>query len=478
MWEEEYPLPGYQSVTERFVTWQFLGLGIISTWLFAGDVTGGYAVCAAISAITIFFYFFLGREPVIPGSERQAYLLQWSLLPFALFIIWVIGQFSPAIRPMYIGDTVYLQFDPPPHPWPITGLPWSQIIYALYVSTLQLASIGIVAVVVSRHAVARVLWLLFLNAIVLALVGGITTIMRWEKILATFTPAQPDFFSMFPSGHQWAAFGLFWVVVGFGMLFHIKRRGNWRSLLENKGIWLIGGWLLIIWSVYETGAPVHRFLLGVALGLMSLRVGTALIRHLRTGVFSVLLGALFSLAGLALTASAAIYFVNELFAAQTDETLMPFGVPLAVHEALWRDAWSLFMERPLFGWGAGSFSEVFVFHQQVDLGNAIYSSPQSDLLRGLVEHGAAGVLLWLAFPVSLAFAFARLKTRGALSHYLWAGATLLALLGVVTQPFMSPANMVCFFMALPMAYKWSEAPKTGTGLFKPRKPKQRKNHHA
>jgi len=467
VWEEEYPTPGFQSVTERFVTWQIIGLGLASTWFLGGDFAAGYAICGAIGAITVFFYFFLGQEPIVPTSERRAYLLRWSLAPLALFVIWVAGQASPTIGEIEIGQSVFLTPSPADHPWPVTGIAGNNAIYLLAHCFLLLCSIGIVATLVSRHAVAHILWTLFINAMVLAAIGGISVIMRWDKILGTLTPPQQHFFAIFPAAHQWSAFGLFWVIVGFGIIFNLKQNLKLTRLLEHNGGWLVGGWILLIWSVYHTGAPIHRFLLGLTLGTLITLVGLTLIRRSGRSFVSVLGGAVGATIGLAVLGFSIVYLFQQVVAAQTDPDHTILGIPIKVQAALWRDAWALFLERPLFGWGAGSFPEVFSLRQQIDLGSQRYVSPHSDLLRALVEFGVVGVSIWLAYPVSIALAFTRLRAPGKISRYLWAAIAVLGLLAMVSQPLSSPANLVCLLVAIPAAYKWAEAPITKTGALNP-----------
>jgi len=465
VWEEEHPVPGYQAVTERYVVWQFVGLGVASSWLAAAEFAGGYATCAAIAAITVFHYLFLTREPIIPAADRRRHLLLWSLAPLALFGIWLVGQFFPSIHNFTSGDETFLTPSAPPAPSPTTGLPWRDTLFALYAPLMLLSSMGFTAAIVSRFAVARILWLLFFNAIILAAAGAIVWFMRWQKILGFLTPTQENFFSAFPSGSQWAAFALFWVIVGFGVLFHLKRRRRWFSLLEHNGGWLLLGWALLVWSVYETGAPIHRSLLGLTFGVIGLMAGFTLVRRKRNRLVSGLLGLLLGLAGFALTITTAAFFAQELNQALEDPAREPFGAPFGIQTALWRDAWSLFLERPWFGWGAGSFSEVFLFHQQVDLGDEVYESPHSDFLLALVEFGLVGVVVWLLYPVAMLVAYFRLRSGSMLSRYLWAGAAVLGLLSLVSQPLSSPANLACFFLAFPAACKWTEAPVTKTALF-------------
>lgn len=457
MWEEEYPLPGYQSSTESYITAQFIAMGLLSSWLLAGDFVGGPAIAGAVGALSLFMYFFYKREGAISTSGGRRTFRRWLLVPIAMIVIWAVAQFQPVIGSMKIGDSEYRHLAQLETWGPVTstvGAHWTTLLYPCFI---MMSAVGLVAFTQSQFAISRILMTLTKSAMILALLGAIGAVLHWQKILTFITPAQDNFFSIFPEGRQWSAFALFWTVVGFGVLMHLKRRNNWKSLFTQNGFWLVIGWFLLAGSVYWTGAPVHRFLLGVGVGLLMLSTGLAMTGKGRTGALSALIGVLLALGGLALAGYSVFYFGNAFTAAQTETAREPFGIPWEVQTALWRDAWTLFEQRPLFGWGAGSFADVFAFHQQIDLNDGFYTSPHSDALRALVEYGAVGVTLWLLFPLSLMIRFTRLRVHRHLSHYLWAGATLLAILALVSQPLSTPATFVSLWMGLAMAYQWSHA---------------------
>jgi len=457
VWEEEYPLPGYQTSTENYVAAQFIGLGLFSSWMVAGDFPGGPAIAASIGALSLFFYFFYSREGAISTTAGKRYFRRWSLVPIIVCIIWSVSQFQPVISSFNIGEREYLHLVDRSTAGPVTSITGAHWTTLLYPCLIMLGAVGLVAFTQSQHAIARILMVLSKSAMILAAIGAIGAVFHWKKILTFITPAQENFYSVFPTGHQWSAFALFWTVVGFGVLLHVKRRNNWRSLLSQGGVWWIIGWLLLAGSVYWTGAPVHRFLLGVGVGLLMLSTGAAMAGKARSGVLSALIGAILGLAGLGLTGYSFLYFASVFNDAQTNVATAPFGIPWEIQTALWRDSWALFEQRPLFGWGAGSFADIFPFQQQIDLNEGHYISPHSDLLQGLVEYGVIGMALWLLFPLGLMVQFVRLSVRRRLSHYLWGGATLLALLAFVSQPLSTPATYVSLWIGLAAAYKWSQA---------------------
>lgn len=434
-----------------------IGLGLLSSWLLAGDFAGGAPIAGAVGALSIFMYFFYKREGAISTSGGKRIFRRWLFVPIAMVVIWSMSQFHPVLGALHIGDRSYIHLIENDTWAPVTslrGMNWTTMLYPCFI---MMSAVGLIAFTQSQFALQKVLNTLTMSAMILAAIGAVGAVLHWRKILTYITPAQSDFYAVFPSGHQWAAFALFWTVVGFGVLMHVRRRGTWKSLFAKNGVWWILGWFLLAGSVYWTGAPVHRFLLGVGLGLLMLATGVGLAGRGRTGAISVLVGLILGAAGLALTGFSVFTFASTFTEAQANTGMSPFGIPWEVQSALWRDAWALFEQRPVFGWGAGTFSDVFPFQQQIDLHHSHYASPHSDLLKALVEYGAVGVALWLLFPLALLIQFARLSVHRRLSHYLWGAATLLALLALVSQPLSTPANFVCIWLGAAMAYQWSNA---------------------
>ncbi|MBK1645059.1 hypothetical protein CKO25_10420 [Thiocapsa imhoffii] len=106
-----------------------------------------------------------------------------------------------------------------------------------------------------------------------------------------------------------------------------------------------------------------------------------------------------------------------------------------------------------FGSGPGTFSDVFVLYQPIELGRWFVNYAHNDYLQTLFEMGLVGLVLMVMFLVLYMAQWPRLVTRQAWSRYrslqIGAGiAILLVLLHSLTDNNLrNPANMAYFAMA-------------------------------
>jgi O-antigen ligase len=128
---------------------------------------------------------------------------------------------------------------------------------------------------------------------------------------------------------------------------------------------------------------------------------------------------------------------------------------LGSRSVLYHDTWRMARERPLFGWGMGSFPSVFGLYNsqesKVDHLPVIYHDAHSDWLQSLAELGLAGTAL-LAAAVALPLrAVRRLKVASIPFFLLW-GCVLVGAYALIEFPFGNVAVVLgwwlCFFAAV------------------------------
>lgn len=98
--------------------------------------------------------------------------------------------------------------------------------------------------------------------------------------------------------------------------------------------------------------------------------------------------------------------------------------------ALWAVAWEGFKDRPLFGWGVGSYDIVFDVHYRPSfmckgLPGTLQDSAHSLIFDTLASAGAAGLITFAAIWAAVLAALTRALRQGALQHR--AGAVLFGL---------------------------------------------------
>ena len=117
----------------------------------------------------------------------------------------------------------------------------------------------------------------------------------------------------------------------------------------------------------------------------------------RRYVLPILLGIL----ALEIPVALAIWFIPD----RLEHAFNATTVQLRIH--LWKGAWNLFLEKPLAGWGAGSFgiaSQKFLYLVEPIAGKKRALHAHSWVMELIAEHGLAGVII---FPTMICFILRR-----------------------------------------------------------------------
>ena len=267
-----------------------------------------------------------------------------------------------------------------------------------------------------RRCIRHILHLLFLNSVILCLVGWAIKVTGKNKVLGLWNTSSDWFFSGFAEPGQWAAFATLGAGIGLGLLeynlrrFHLKRPSNpWVILL-------IFSVLLLV--VLPVGAPqmgwLGTIILGIALLAFAFRKvfsackKTADWKLLMVGIAMIVcvLGGV-GFGGWKVWKLAQSKTCTELWDSLAGESMPETWV----RKALWRDTKAMGNARAYWGWGPGSYETVFSeffsgqeFHQRelpthegfseiVNVGNRyvryrpIYKAfPQSDEAHRTMEY--------------------------------------------------------------------------------------------
>lgn len=455
MWEEEHPPVGFRNGNENIIFFQFLALGIGSSWVLGAEHTMAITMLTALGALSLILYFNQAQQGLFE-SRRSARRFWLLLLPVLYAVaVFVAGLFFPVTASVDIGqEGVFKVLLEQPLLVPVSTLPvlgWPALALG---SGMFIAAIGLLSFPKGTYLFWRLFWALALSAAALALFGWMTWLLGASRLYFFITPPQEEFFASFTSAQYWSVFALAWSVVLGALILQKKAQRDWPDFLADKGLLLIIAFVLLLGSAAFTGAPAHHCAAALVLGYFFVLI--AIDQWQKRARFSSLL---MWLAGLVLAVAGIGYLLAATF---TDPaTAAPLELPLAEQRELWQDAWELFLQRPLFGWGQGGFEAVHPFIQSADLGSVRYRSPQSDLLLLLCDHGVIGALVKFCVPFGIVIAFLRLKQHKDLSYCLLFGALLIALFAIVSGALQSPPILFTFYLLLVGAYMWSRLAETG-----------------
>ncbi len=463
MFEEDHPENLSRSEIIQLV--HLCGLCVLGTWLFGGaaEWTYGFLCAAAV----------LG-PPLLAISRAHHFDPQRARVRFALllapawlgFLTLVSGLFNRELVPVQIARKTFLELHAG-SPWmpsnlcPADGwLLW--LLYAPLFASAATAYFG----ARGRFQIKLVLIVLGINAVALAGWGLIQPKLLPGKILGLVLPPNPHFFGTFAHYQHWAAFAILWMGALLALALDLLRHQGWRQFFLGAFPALLGAAALCGTAV-AMGVPQMQaaalLLLGAGLFLAGLeaRRTRGLARWPALLTFTALGAACAAAAAWIIERALSVSPWNLLARSGADGTL--FSADL--FPPLWRDSFAAFLAKPVFGWGAESFTTVFAFLRQNDLPNALFESPRSDLLKALVENGLAGTLVWLLPPALLVYWSLRHKEKAFRAPLFLLGTCgVVALLGVGGFPFANPLVFYSFWLLLFTAFRWNrlEMPKAPT----------------
>lgn len=444
MFEEEYPSPGLHSLTEFYVLLQLSAMGLLSGWALGGVLgwVPGYLACIGVLTPIIVVGHkrhgqFTTRRPV--GQFILALIPVWVAIT-----VFIAGMLFVSVKETFVGDVELLTLVQTPRLLPSNAVPEKGWLSLLYQVGIYMSAVGLIFVALTTTLIRRLLLILTVSASLIAIIGFIQVFGDVDRMLWSFDTAS-DFFANFPHTHHYASFALLWALAFFGLLLHLRRQKKTDGLIEKWGLLLLVAWGVLTASVFVAGTPLHWGLLVVGIGWCVATEGgfAASIGAAKSGALATILGILVSIAGIAYVG---VSFINaESFSGLTWEQ----------QSIIWQDSWEVFLEKPIFGWGIGSFMTVIAFKQEVDMGESLLT-PHSDFLHLMVEQGIVGLVIWLTPPIILIAIFLQKKTKRLLTAHLWTAAIIIAVLAAFSFPLQNPATAWSLWFIIAAAHAWTK----------------------
>ncbi len=410
------------------------------------------------------------RTPLAPVAAR------WALPVVLLNLAVAASCLTPGFRYFRIGGVDYMM--PVRLDWWIpstagTGntLRALWLFDGIYFSCLNLA------LVASRRGTIRVVLAAAAgNALALAIFGTVQKLAGATGIFfgAVKTP-HPQFFASFVYDNHWGAFALLMAGAAIGLALRYSRGRRGAGFFHGPAPSILVAVVLLGISVPLSGSRACTLLLGVLVVVAFVRGVPRVSRALRvTGLGTGGSIAVLALAS-ALSVAAAWAVAGDVIQAralktreQVTQILAQGG--LGSRSTLYHDAWRMARQRPLFGWGMGTFPSVFpLFNSQeskIDRLPVIYHDAHSDWLQSVAEVGFAGTALIGAAVALPAFAVRRSRL-GPIPYFLLLGCLLTAAYAWIEFPFGNVAVVLawwlCFFCAVQYMRLAGPEPDAATG---------------
>ena len=411
---------------------------------------------------------------LLVGRIRQDERVRIRLLPLLIpggFIC--VLAFASVFNPSFEEFTFYEQqsLRPIPHHelLPSSARPSQTLKNLLLYSTLYLSAFNIMALKL-RRTIRFILFFFLTNGAMLAVFGTLQKLIGSDIFFGLEESPNPAFFATFVYHNHWGAFALLSAAIGIGLTayqyHHLGRHGVRHSPIPVLVI-LVS---LLLLTIPLSSSRSATLLAVVMVGLCFVIGARAIYRQTQQDSYG-RAWKLSLLCGLFLVVGGAAYRIAEPVIQQRfQDTVQQIEKRdhyaliesqkvfyLESRFALYRDTWAMFSEKPVFGWGLGSYGFVFMrFDTQSTNASrwpTVYLDAHSDWLELLAELGIVGLIAVIGV---LLLPLTRVNSR-----FLWRdnqgflliGCSLILVYAMVEFPFVSPAVMLVFFLSLFSAYR-------------------------
>ncbi|MDA7644557.1 O-antigen ligase family protein [Verrucomicrobiales bacterium] len=455
---------------------------IVVTWLFGGGFSWGPYLVGGGGILCLVFAL---RAARLEGQQRW---WSWRLLPWVLWLALVgISVWNPSHAPKdaEIGrefvvphgkearDTLGLVNPAVPVEHVVwlpttTDAPRSGLYLFAFAGVFSFA-VALAILPMSRGDVRRWLTVIFANSIIMTLIGLWWFFDDRDLVLGMYPTEGAQPFASFHYKNNWTAYAVLSAAIGIGMGSYWWKAG--RSLFKAKsptaffvfatpllvltlpliqsraGVFigtLLVMWLgVVVWNGYrvsERKSPWPMVVLAVAVGLL--------------GWFS--------------WSTTAPEIQRMLKKSERQLEQVTADEPTG-RMVLFRDTVAMAKEKPWFGWGLASFSQVYPAFQGPELYHKVnfrdgdfawvpsyYEFAHCDWAQYWAETGVVGLLLLLGTPL-LWFVYHLRKGRGnSITHWLGVGCVLVMILAWFEFPFGAEAVSLLFAACFTFAGKYAD----------------------
>ncbi|MBC8347948.1 MAG: O-antigen ligase family protein [Verrucomicrobia bacterium] len=337
----------------------------------------------------------------------------------------------------------------------------------------------------SRRLIRKLLLMIVLNGALLAIAGTFQKLSyvpgdRVKEIWGLWDAPEPRyFFSSFTYKNHWSAFALLCLGGALSLAWReISRKGilAWRE--PKAGVCLVAALFFGI-TIPLSGSRSGTFLLIIFLILLALVLGWSVTRYFDTFIkrCAAFGGTVFACS---LTLGILVWFGFNLDRETKSEaignTLQQWenyqkGSP-PMRYYLWKDTFEMFLDKPVFGHGLGSFRALHPLYQSAEykkereygLASAhrklkpLTEHSHNDWLQYLAEIGVVGVVLLLLVP-TLGIWQNRKSVFSTAPDWALVGCILFAIYSFVDFPTRTPACLLLLSLTLSLALKHASLEK-------------------
>lgn len=341
-----------------------------------------------------------------------------------------------------------------------------------------LTAVSVFTIVRERHYIIRLLALIALNGLILALVGSWFKLTNNPKVLGYFDPVNIKFFASFRYYNHWVAFALLSLgaavtVADYLIQQYSRAGGSDRNQQRWDLVWVVIS--AIIWIAIPLSGSRSGMIFS-AMFILGSTVYLAIAYRKRSSIFTYLDRRTRKVLGASLLAFLAVFssigftlvWDNVLIRLEKTQKELETGDIDQRFYASPRDCWKMIKDRPVWGWGLGSYGHIFFDYAGPEyrhpLGKIIKRNEyaHNDWLQFLVEFGAIGYLLLLSVPVAIIIRTFRRPRKYTECYWLALSIGLFLSFASFDFPFGPSAGLAIFAVSFSASARLSLGPEPRT----------------
>jgi len=451
---------------------------LLSTWGFPGELSRieSWVTITSIALLLTLYFFHCSDSKKTPAEVIASFCgaLYSSTNPVRIYAIalislaslLIISVLNPSHETSYLtGPDIAILSERDHIRWlPATAfVPETRINAISLVVLLGITGPSVFIVFKRRKTIRKVLWLITINALVLSVTGVIYKIAGSSKILGHFEPADARyFFSTFTYKNHWGAFCIL-ALGGIGALTrYYKTSHRIRSLRSKSPIpvlvlasFLIG--LTVPLSGSRSCTLIYALAYLVYTGQLVSDILPRAIGKTKKIIYSILCGLML----LSLLLFCSFLASEETHKEMLSVTVRQFGSlkegQLETRFYIARDTFKMFLDKPIWGWGLGTYRFVINDSDRY-LGNEheyAFIHAHNDWLQYMSEVGIVGFLLIAILASTPYLLYKKRGMKNPITSWLWGTVFTIHAYALLEFPCRTPAVSTLAIVMVALATKYS-----------------------
>lgn len=451
---------------------------VLSTWGFPGDLTRieSWVTITSITLMLTLYFSHWSESKKTPAEAIASYcgalyhsanaVRIYAIALISLASVLVVSTLNPSHETNFLtGPNITILSELDHSRWlPATAfVPETRIHAVSLIVLLGITGPCVFSIFNRRKTIRIVLWLITINALVLSVTGVVYKIAGSSKILGHFEPADARyFFSTFTYKNHWGAFCILALGVIGALTRYYKTSRSIRSLRSKSPIPVLAlASFLIGLTVPVSGSRSCTVIYAlVYLVYLSQLVSDILPRAVgkTKKVFSSFVCAILLLS--------LLLFFSFLVAEETlkemrNVTLRQFenlkDGQLETRFYIARDTCKMFLDKPIWGWGLGTYRFVINDSDRY-LGNEheyAFVHAHNDWLQYMAEVGMVGFLLLAILASAPYILYKKRGMKDPITSWLWGTVLTLYAYALLEFPCRTPAVSTFTVVIVALATKYS-----------------------